>query len=234
MNNISLLQAQNLFKHFRQGREKLTILKELYLEIKKGEVVSILGPSGAGKSTLLHLLAGLDIPSSGKIFFNGRNINQLKDKEKAKFRNENIGFVYQFYHLLPEFSALENVSLPRLIYAERNGINSRNERRAIKEKAMELLARVGLKERLFNRPGELSGGEQQRVAIARALVNEPDLVLADEPTGNLDRHTARGVEELIFSLCGEQDRTFIIATHNEALAMRAKKIIRLIDGKSVV
>ena len=234
MNNISLLQAQNLFKHFRQGREKLTILKELYLEIKKGEVVSILGQSGAGKSTLLHLLAGLDIPSSGKIFFNGRNINQLKDKEKAKFRNENIGFVYQFYHLLPEFSALENVSLPRLIYAERNGINSRNERRAIKEKAMELLARVGLKERLFNRPGELSGGEQQRVAIARALVNEPDLVLADEPTGNLDRHTARGVEELIFSLCGEQDRTFIIATHNEALAMRAKKIIRLIDGKSVV
>jgi len=234
MSEIFLLQAQNLFKHYWQGREKLTVLKGLCLEMKRGEVVSILGPSGAGKSTMLHLLAGLDTPSSGKIFFDGRDINQLKDREKARFRNENIGFVYQFYHLLPEFSALENVCLPGLIYLERNSSNSRNERRVLKEKAIELLTMVGLKERRFNRPGELSGGEQQRVAIARALINEPDLILADEPTGNLDRHTAQGVEELIFSLCKERERGFIIATHNEALAMRAKKIIRIIDGKIVV
>ena len=234
MSEIPLLQAQNLFKHYWQGREKLTVLKGLCLEMKRGEVVSILGPSGAGKSTMLHLLAGLDTPSSGKIFFDGRDINQLKDREKARFRNENIGFVYQFYHLLPEFSALENVCLPGLIYLERNSNNSCNERRVLKEKAIGLLAMVGLKERRSNRPGELSGGEQQRVAIARALINEPDLILADEPTGNLDRHTAQGVEELIVSLCKEGERAFIIATHNEALAMRAKKIIRIIDGKTVV
>jgi len=235
MNKIEgLLRAENLTKHYWQGREKLTVLKGLYLKMERGEVVSILGPSGAGKSTLLHLLAGLDTPSSGKIFFNDRDINQLKDRERARFRNENIGFVYQFYHLLPEFSALENVCLPGLIYLERKGMDSYKERQDIKKKALGLLSRVGLKDRCYNRPGKLSGGEQQRVAIARALINGPDLILADEPTGNLDQNTAKGVEELMFYLCKEEGKAIIFATHNEALAMHAEKIIRIIDGRIVV
>jgi lipoprotein-releasing system ATP-binding protein len=236
MNNAGeeLLRAEELVKDFRQGKDKLVVLKGLNLKMKRGEQISILGPSGAGKSTLLHLLAGLDVPSSGKIFFKDRDINRLNDLEKARFRNENIGFVYQFYHLLPEFTALENVCLPGLIYLERKGADSRKEKKAVKEKALEILTRVGLKERCFNRPGELSGGEQQRVAIARALINEPELILADEPTGNLDQATARGVAELIFSLSRENERAVILATHNETLAGQTKKIIRIVDGKIVV
>ncbi len=235
MNKASrFLHAEDLVKYYWQGKEKLVVLNGLNLEITRNEIVSVLGHSGAGKSTLLHLLSGLDIPSSGKIFFGDKDINRLNDRERAKFRNENVGFVYQFYHLLPEFSALENICLPALIYLERNNITSGGERRAVKERALELLARVGLKERSFNRPGELSGGEQQRVAIARALINEPDLVFADEPTGNLDQKTAQEVEELLFSLCQEKEKTVILATHNEGLAKRAKKIIRIVDGKAVL
>lgn len=235
MNKASrVLQVVDLVKYYWQGKEKLVVLRGLNLEITRNEVVSIVGPSGAGKSTLLHLLAGLDIPSSGKIFFGDKDINRLNDRERAKFRNENVGFVYQFYHLLPEFSALENICLPALIYLERNSIRRGKERRVVKERALELLARVGLKDKCFNRPGELSGGEQQRVAIARALINEPDLVFADEPTGNLDQKTAQGVEELLFSLCQEKEKTVILATHNEELARRAKKIIWIVDGKAML
>ena len=232
MNNF--LQVQDLVKYYWQGQEKLMVLKGLNFEITKGEMVAVLGPSGAGKSTLLHLLAGLDLPSSGTIFFKGRDINKLNDRERARFRNEHIGFVYQFYHLLPEFSARENICLPGLIHLERTSNHLSSDKEALSQRALGLLERVGLKDRGHNRPGELSGGEQQRVAIARALINEPEIVLADEPTGNLDRKTAQGVEELIFSLCQDKNLTFVIATHNEALARAAKKIIRITDGQIVI
>ena len=225
------LRVEGLVKYYWQGQEKLMVLKGLNLEIAKGEMVAVLGPSGAGKSTLLHLLAGLDLPSEGRILFKGSDINKLNDREKARFRNGDIGFVYQFYHLLPEFSAWENICLPGLIYLNKRQAKGKE---ALNRRARELLERVGLTNRGSNRPGELSGGEQQRVAIARALINEPELILADEPTGNLDRKTAQGVEELIFSLCQEKNVTFIIATHNEALARAAKKIIRIIDGQIVI
>ncbi len=193
------------------------------LDIEKGEMLAIVGASGVGKSTLLHLLGGLERPSSGTVFYNGLDVFGLDNGRIAQFRNEHVGFVFQFHHLLPEFSALENVMLPALI--------RRMEREQAATLAAAILKEVGLGARLHHRPGELSGGEQQRVAVARALVLNPDVVLADEPTGNLDSHTAEAVHDLIKDLNRRKGTTFIIVTHNEKLAIRADRIFRMAEGK---
>ncbi len=193
------------------------------LDIEKGEMLAIVGASGVGKSTLLHLLGGLERPTSGTVFYNGLDVFGLDNGRIAQFRNEHVGFVFQFHHLLPEFSALENVMLPALI--------RRMEREQAATLAAAILNEVGLGARLHHRPGELSGGEQQRVAVARALVLNPDVVLADEPTGNLDSHTAEAVHDLLKDLNRRKGTTFIIVTHNEKLAIRADRIFRMAEGK---
>jgi lipoprotein-releasing system ATP-binding protein len=186
-------------------------------------MLAIVGASGAGKSTLLHLLGGLDRPTSGRVFYRDVDVFGLDSDRLARFRNEHVGFVFQFHHLLPEFSALENVMLPALIRG--------TERVAAAENASKVLADVGLGGRIHHRPGELSGGEQQRVAVARALVLSPDAVLADEPTGNLDTHTGEAVHELLQKINKERGITFVIVTHNDMLAIRADRVLRMADGK---
>jgi lipoprotein-releasing system ATP-binding protein len=201
------------------------VLKGVSLDVQAGELVAIVGPSGAGKSTLLHLLGGLERPTSGEIHYGERALETLDDQGLARFRNEQVGFVFQFHHLLPEFTALENVMLPRLIRREPAG--------TARAHARELLARVGLSARLQHRPGEMSGGEQQRVAIARALVGQPLVLLADEPTGNLDSKTGEEVFELLRELNRERRLTCLIVTHNEAIARRADRILHMLDGRIV-
>ena len=198
------------------------MLKHVNLEVKHGEVMAIVGSSGSGKSTLLHILAGLDVPSSGEVYFEDAEITQLTGSQKAQLRNQNIGFVYQFHHLLPEFDALENVAMPLRISGETESIAT--------ERAQLLLERVGLSERMHHRPAQLSGGERQRVAIARAFANKPKLVVADEPTGNLDGQTAESVFELILEMNKEFGTAFIIVTHDMALAERIGSVYRLHDG----
>lgn len=201
----------------------LEVLKGINLSVKKGEMVGVVGASGAGKSTLLHILGTLDRPSDGKIYFEGVDLFSLTGKQLASFRNKRIGFIFQFHHLLPEFSALENVMLPAFI-AGADKTDTEN-------KAKELLDEVGLKDRLKHKPGELSGGEQQRVALARALINGPDLVLADEPTGNLDSKTSNSMHELLNRINEERNQTFVIVTHNSNLAKRMERVVHLIDGR---
>ena len=225
MNNSSILKAEGICKSFRSGDVVLDILKHLNINVKKGEMVAIVGASGVGKSTLLHILGLLDSPTSGKIFYEGANVSGLKENEIARFRNEKIGFVFQFHHLLNEFSALENVMIPALI----KGLKKQE----AKERAKDILKRVGLSERLEHKPGELSGGEQQRVAIARALVMKPMVVFTDEPTGNLDQKTGEAVFEILKKLNKESKETFIIVTHNQALAKQADRILELKDGNLV-
>jgi lipoprotein-releasing system ATP-binding protein len=217
------LEVINVYKGFAKGNTWLDVLEGVSLEVSSGEMLAVVGPSGSGKSTLLYLIAALERPDRGTLQFNGRDVFQLSDPEQAEFRNRHVGFVFQFHHLLPELTALENVMLPGLI--------ARRMRREILAEATSLLTTMGLAERMEHRPGELSGGEQQRVAIARALVNHPDLVLADEPTGNLDRQSGEAIQELLRSLNQERKQTFIVVTHNEVFAKALDRTVRLIDGK---
>ncbi len=222
-----MLEAKNLHKIYKNGLKPLHVLKGIDLKVQKGEVLAVFGPSGAGKSTLLHLLGGLDSPTKGEVFIDGVNIYSMSDYERAQLRNRKIGFVFQFYHLLPEFDALENVMLPLLINAE-NG-NFRNSRK----KAVEILNAVGLGERMHHRPSQLSGGEQQRVAIARSLVNDPEILLCDEPTGNLDSETGRGVLDLLWNLNRVRKMTLIIVTHEAEITKAAGRVLHVRDGRIV-
>jgi lipoprotein-releasing system ATP-binding protein len=201
----------------------LKVLKGVGLEIRDGEVVSIVGSSGAGKSTLLHILGTLDGPDAGEIFFDGVPVHKMKGKTLARFRNEHIGFVFQFHHLLPEFTALENVCIPGWIAGKR--------KKDVEERARQLLGLLGLSDRVENKPGALSGGEQQRVAVARALINSPRIVFADEPTGNLDSANARELHHLFMRLRDEFKQTFLIVTHNEELAGMSDRVLHMRDGK---
>jgi len=216
-----MLVADNLFKKY----SNLTVVNGVSLEVDKGEIVSVVGPSGAGKSTLLHLLGALDKPDSGKVTIDGTEIFKLSSKKQAQFRNHHIGFVFQFHHLLPEFSAIENVAVPLWI----RGISKKEGL----DKAKEMLQTVGLGQRLENKPSELSGGEQQRVAIARALVNKPSIIMADEPTGNLDSANAQAIHELFLKLREELNQTFVMITHNEALAKMTDRTLIMKDGRIV-
>lgn len=214
-----MLEAVQLKKKYG----KLEVLKGVDLSIRKGEVVSITGASGAGKSTVLHLLGTLDRPDSGTIRLNDQPVEQLKGKELARFRNQSIGFIFQFHHLLPEFSALENVCIPGWISGQPTS--------KLQSRALMLLDRLGLSDRIDHRPGQLSGGEQQRVAVARALINEPAIVLADEPTGNLDSNHALQLHSLFLELSRETQQTFLIVTHNETLAEMSDRVLVMKDGR---
>jgi lipoprotein-releasing system ATP-binding protein len=215
---MPLLQTTNL----RRNYGNFSVLKGIDLTIEPGEVVSIVGASGAGKTTLLQILGTLDRPDSGELFIAGQNVFTLNDRQLARFRNEKIGFVFQFNNLLPEFTALENVCLPGFIAGK--------EERAVRERAKSLLTTLGLADRLTNLPSQLSGGEQQRTAVARALINDPAIVFADEPSGNLDSHNAEELHQLFFRLRDELGQTFIIVTHNQALASLADRIVTIRDG----
>ncbi len=221
MSNI-LIAAQNVRKSFNDGDLSVDVLKDIEFSIQKNQSIAIIGASGSGKSTLLHLLAGLDVPDSGNIFINKKSINELNNDERGQLRNECLGFIYQFHHLLPEFTAKENVAMPLLI--------GRCAKRTAYEKAEVILSEVGLSERMTHKPGELSGGERQRTAIARALVTNPSCILADEPTGNLDEKSANEVFELILELNQNHNSSLIMATHNIELSRRADKICELRDG----
>ncbi|MFT6925581.1 MAG: lipoprotein-releasing system ATP-binding protein [Psychromonas sp.] len=208
--NDELLVCRNLSKVYVDGKLSTTVLHNVDLSVKAGELLAIVGSSGSGKSTLLHLLGALDIPTQGEVFYQGKNIHQLSANEQAQWRNQCLGFVYQFHHLLSEFSALENVAMPLLIAGKSIKVAT--------QKAQAILKRVGLEHRVSHRPSELSGGERQRVAIARALINEPKLVLADEPTGNLDAKSAESIYQLIVSLNEESGTAFVVVTHDQQLA----------------
>jgi lipoprotein-releasing system ATP-binding protein len=226
MNQI-ILKAENIYKSFQTTRKvKLEVLKGISLEIEKEKITIIVGASGAGKSTLLHLLGGLDRPDSGEVFYDDKNIFKLSEDKLARFRNKNVGFVFQFHHLLPEFTALENVMIPQLI--NELSINQ------AKIKSESLLKTVGLTERLDHKPAELSGGEQQRVAVARALANEPKIIFADEPTGNLDSVNSEEIHRLILDLRKNLGVTFVIVTHNQNLMNLADHIYEIKDGKIVL
>ena len=219
-----MLRAVNLIKSFETEKNvRLEILKSVSLEIEPEKISVIIGASGAGKSTLLHLLGGLDRPDSGEVFFDNNNIFTLSDDKLAKFRNRNIGFVFQFHHLLPEFTALENTAIPQMI----NGVSLTK----ASAKAKELLEVVGLSERLHHKPAALSGGEQQRVAVARALANDPSIIFADEPTGNLDSSNSESIHELIVDLRDKFNKTFVIVTHNASLVNLADKVFEIKDGR---
>jgi lipoprotein-releasing system ATP-binding protein len=216
-----LVTVQNVTKTFEHEGRSLEVLKGIDLEVGSGEMVTIVGPSGAGKSTLLHLIGTLDLPTEGRILYDGRDVTRLGSSDLAEFRNRSIGFVFQFHHLLPEFTALENVMMPGLIQGGRR----------LEDRARELLDEVGLSERLTHRPGELSGGEQQRVALARALLMKPKLVLADEPTGNLDSQTSDAVQSLIFDLNRRHGITFLIVTHSRDFAAMMPREVSMKDGR---
>ncbi len=216
-----MLTGKNIYKRYGQ----VEVLKGVNLEIQKGEVVSIVGPSGSGKSTLLHILGTLDAADIGEVTMNGEIINTLNGKKLASFRNKHIGFVFQFHHLLPEFTALENVCIP--------GWLSGRKKNEVKEEAEKILTMLGLADRMDNKPNQLSGGEQQRVAVARTLINKPDIVFADEPTGNLDSANATELHQLFFELRKQFNQTFLIVTHNEELARLSDRVLHMKDGKIV-
>lgn len=215
-----MLKAENISKNYAD----LAVLKGVDLEIKKGEIVSISGSSGAGKSTLLHILGTLDTPSGGEVWINGQKTSGLKGRELSDFRNRHIGFVFQFHHLLPEFTALENVCIPAFISGEKN-------KKEIRRQAETLLQTLNLSERGEHKPGALSGGEQQRVAVARALINQPDIIFADEPTGNLDSLNARELHHLFYKLRDQFGQTFVVVTHNEELAQMSDRQLEMRDGR---
>ena len=218
-----LLRARALTKTYTLGKRSLEVLRGVDLDVARGECLALRGASGAGKSTLLHLIGGLDSPNAGEILFDGNNLVAFSERRLTDFRNRRVGFIFQAYHLLPELTALENVCLPARMARAASGRTA--------ERAAGLLARVGLKDRLDHKPSELSGGEQQRVAIARALINEPELVLADEPTGNLDSKTGGEIIELLKGLRVEKNTTLVIATHDAKVAANAERVVELADGR---
>lgn len=218
-----VLEAKDIYKSFTDGKSKVDVIKGLSLQVNAGDFVSIVGASGSGKSTLLHVLGGLDQPTQGQVFLNGQRFDTLDEAERGFKRNEYLGFVYQFHHLLPEFTALENVAMPLMLRSNSNF-------KEVKQRAEYLLERVGLSHRLEHKPGELSGGERQRVALARALVTKPALMLADEPTGNLDRKTAMTIFQLLMDLKKELNMAMLIVTHDEQLAQSADSILHMQDG----
>lgn len=222
MSNL-ILDAQNISKSFTDGKATVDVIRGLSLQVKAGEFVSIVGSSGSGKSTLLHVLGGLERPTAGQVFVNGQRFDTLGEAERGYVRNEHLGFVYQFHHLLPEFTALENVAMPLMLRAGTHY-------KTVQKEAEYLLERVGLSHRLTHKPGELSGGERQRVALARALVGRPKLMMADEPTGNLDRKTAVKIFELLTELRQEFNMAMLIVTHDEQLAKAADSILHMQDG----
>lgn len=223
-----MIEVQDLKKSFHPPAGELQVLKEINLSIKAGEMVAIVGASGVGKSTLLHILGTLDRPSSGSVLYEGEDVFSLDDYLLASFRNTSIGFVFQFHHLLPEFTALENVMMPGLILRSQQSAVSSQE---IQKKAEKLLRELGVYERKNHRPGELSGGEQQRVAVARALILEPKVVFADEPTGNLDTHTGEELFKLLLELNQKKGITFVIVTHNESLSRQCHRVLEMVDGR---
>ena len=218
-----MLKADGIQKIYFQGAGELSVLKGVDLQVEKGGIIAIIGPSGAGKSTLLHILGGLDRPTRGRVAFDGDDLYQLSDQERAKIRNLNFGFIFQFYHLLPEFTALENVILPAVV-------KGAGEMEEIRKKASGILDHVGLGKRGHHRPNELSGGEQQRVAIARALINEPDILFCDEPTGNLDSATGSAIIDLLMDLNKINGQTLVIVTHDYKIAERSHKVLYMRDG----
>ncbi|MGA9363635.1 MAG: ABC transporter ATP-binding protein [Bacteroidota bacterium] len=222
-----ILEAVDIRKVFdlaRNNKGGLEVLKGIDLNVREGEILAIVGASGAGKSTLLHILGALDRPTAGEVRFEGKNIFAMNEKELARFRNQNIGFVFQFHHLLPEFTALENVAIPAMIEGKKLEIT--------KEKAAVLLREVGLGDRLDHKPSELSGGEQQRVAVARALMNQPKVILADEPTGNLDAANGQMLHDLLWNLSKSRRQALVIVTHNTLLASRADRVVQIADGRA--
>ena len=218
-----ILLANNIQKNYYLDNATVEVLKGIDLEIYEGEIVAVTGLSGVGKSTLLHILGVLDRPTKGRLFIDDKDIFQYDDRKLANYRNKTVGFIFQFHHLLPEFSALENVMLPGLI--------AREDKNDVLIRAEKLLKEVGLANRLNHRPNELSGGEQQRVAVARALINSPQLILADEPSGNLDRQSANALHELFWDLNKRMNQTMVIVTHNVELADDANRVIELFDGR---
>lgn len=221
--NIPILECRNLYKTFAEGSLHVEVLQEINFIINRAEQVAIMGSSGSGKSTLLHLLGGLDTPTKGDVLVDQKNLFSLNNSERGKLRNQFMGFVYQFHHLLPEFTAQENVGMPLLIRGEAPSL--------VKEKAADLLEKVGLKDRILHKPSELSGGERQRTAIARALVTNPLCVLADEPTGNLDHKTADRVYDLMLELNADLGTSILMVTHDKTLANRMQRVLVLEDGK---
>ncbi len=218
-----MIHIEQLRKTFLSGQVELQVLDGIELDIRKGEMIAIVGASGVGKSTFLHVVGGLERPNGGKVLYGDLDVYALSNDRVARFRNERVGFVFQFHHLLPEFSAIENVMMPDLIRG--------TDRDKAAASASAVLADVGLGGRLHHRPGELSGGEQQRVAVARALMLTPDVILADEPTGNLDAHTGEAVHELLQDVNRRKGITFVIVTHNDRLALRADRVFRMIEGR---
>lgn len=223
MNNPLLLQCDQLCKRYQEGNLQTDVLRNVSFTLQPGEMTAIVGSSGSGKSTLLHLLGGLDSPTSGDVLFKAQSLNQMSSSAKAELRNRELGFIYQFHHLLPDFTALENVAMPLLI-------GKKNSSEAL-QRATEMLAAVGLEKRASHRPSELSGGERQRVAIARALVNRPSLVMADEPTGNLDARNADAIFQLLGELNQMQGTAFLVVTHDLALARRLNRQMEMRDGQ---
>lgn len=217
-----LVNVKELYKQYRIGKKDIPVLKGIDFNIEQGEIVAVMGKSGAGKSTLLNLIGTLDRPDSGIIEFNGENILKYDDKKLADFRNKNLGFVFQFHYLLPEFTALENIMLPGLIKGD--------SRTDLVKKAEGLLEIIGLSDRKTHKSAELSGGEQQRIAFARALINKPSLILADEPSGNLDNVSSENLHEIMWSLARENKTAFIVVTHDRNLAEKADRIVNIIDG----
>ena len=221
--NKCLIEAVNVDKSYSTPREVIHVLEQMHLQVLTGELLGIVGASGVGKSTLLHVLGGLDKPLTGNIFFQGKDIYKQSNGYLEKFRNSHIGFVFQFFNLLPDFTALENAMFPALIQNQ--------DKRLAKERAEYLLCEVGMKDRMSHKPSELSGGESQRVALARGLVNQPDLLLADEPTGNLDNHASDQLIDLIRKLNEEFNQTFVIVTHSQRVAGKLDRVMELVDGK---
>lgn len=218
-----LLNVTGVWKAYRRNAESVEVLKNADLQVKTGEILGIVGASGAGKSTLLHIMGGLDRPQKGKVEFKGQDIFRQKNGFLEQFRNRHIGFVFQLFNLLPDFTALENTLFPGLIGGQEEG--------ALRERAVHLLTQMGLKDRLHHKPGELSGGETQRVALARSLVNQPDLLLADEPTGNLDSKSSDAFMDLVRDLNKKSNQTFVIVTHSPRIAKSLDRVLQLVDGE---